>query len=379
MERIFRLMAERNASDVYFSANAPVLIRVNGQCMPISTQMLPPEAPRSLLAEMVPQGRMAELERSGELNMALAIEGVGNFRISAMRQRRSYAVVARYIASTIPALDTLHLPEILKKLVMNQHGLILVIGTSGAGKSTTLASMLDYRNARAVGHILTVEEPIEFTFANQRSIVNQRDVGGDTATLQVALKNALRQVPDVIQIGDIRDRDTMAAALTCAQSGCLCLATLHARNAHHALNRILSFYPVDQRPTLLGDLAASLRATVAQRLLRTPMGPRLPAVEVMLNTPLISALVEKGSFSKIKEAMEKSTTGGSQTFEQDIARLILDNHVSHAEGLSQVDSASNLLWRLQNHNKPNIRMEDLSLLTDTDEPSFTDIALDVRF
>jgi len=379
MERILRLMAERKASDVYLSANSPALIRINGQCVPINTQVLPAEAPRNLLSEVVAQGRIAELERTGELNMAIPIEGVGNFRISAMRQRGSYSVVVRYIAGVIPSLDELHLPDILKTLVMERRGLILMVGATGAGKSSTLASMLDYRNANATGHILTVEEPIEFTFTNKKSIVNQRDVGSDTESLQTALKNALRQAPDVIQIGEIRDRETMMAAITYAQSGHLCLATLHANNAYRALNRILSFYPVEVRPTLLGDLAASLRAVVAQRLLRTPAGPRLPALEVMLNTTLISDLIEKGDFSSVKEAMEKSMAQGSQTFEEDIARLILDNRVSREEGLAQSDSPTNLLWRLQNHNKPIVRTEESNLMSQIGEPSFTEIALDVRF
>jgi len=379
MERVLRLMAERKASDVYFSANAPALIRIDGQCVPLNTQVLPPEAPRNLLSEVVPQSRIDELERTGELNMAIPLEGVGNFRISAMRQQGSYAVVVRYIADVIPSLDELNLLGILKTLVMERRGLILMVGATGAGKSSTLASMLDYRNANASGHILTIEEPIEFTFTNKQSIVNQRDVGSDTESLHVALKNALRQAPDVIQIGEIRDRETMSAAITYAQSGHLCVATLHANNAYRALNRILGFYPVEVRPTLLGDLSASLRAVVAQRLLRTPGGPRLPALEVMLNTTLISELIEKGDFSSVREAMEKSMAAGSQTFEEDIARLVLDNRVSREEGLAHADSPTNLMWRLQNHNMPNVHVEEHTLLNKDEAPDFTNIALDVRF
>ncbi|MGO4395394.1 PilT/PilU family type 4a pilus ATPase [Variovorax sp. M-6] len=378
MERILRLMAERKASDIYLSANSPALIRINGNCMPINAQVLPSEAPLSLLGEVVHESRIAELERTGELNMAIALEGSGNFRISAMRQRGSYAVVVRHIASTIPSFEELNLPEILKTLVMEKRGLILMVGSTGAGKSTTLASMLDYRNENATGHILTVEEPIEFTFTNKKSMVNQRDVGSDTQSLQIALKNALRQAPDVIQIGEIRDRETMTAAIAYAQSGHLCVATLHANNSYRALNRILSFYPVEVRATLLGDLSGALRAIVAQRLLRTPSGARVPALEVLLNTALVSELIGKGDFSAVKEAMEQSMAEGSQTFEEDIARLITENLVTREEGLSQADSPTNLMWRLQNRKAPPARSEDRSLLDQLEEPTFTDITLDVR-
>ena len=378
MERLLRLMAERKASDIYLSAHAPAQIRISGQCLPVSAQVLPAEAPLNLLAEVVHESRIAELERTGELNMAIALEGAGNFRISAMRQRGSYAVVVRYISSTIPPLDELNLPGILKTLVMEKRGLILMVGATGAGKSTTLASMLDYRNEHASGHILTVEEPIEYTFTNKKSMVNQRDVGSDTQSLALALKNALRQAPDVIQIGEIRDRETMTAAIAYAQSGHLCVATLHANNAYRALNRILSFYPVEVRSTLLGDLGGALRAIVAQRLLRAPSGARVPAVEVLLNTALVAELIEHGNFSGVKEAMEQSMAEGSQTFEEDIARLISESRVSREEGLANADSPTNLMWRLQNRNAPAAKPSEQTQFDQDEEPTFTDITLDVR-
>jgi twitching motility protein PilU len=378
MERILRLMAERKASDIYLSAHSPALIRINGNCLPINAQVLPPEAPLALLSEVVNAERIAELERTGELNTAIALEDAGNFRISAMRQRGSYAVVVRHIASVIPSFAELNLPDILKTLVMEKRGLILMVGSTGAGKSTTLASMLDFRNENATGHILTVEEPIEFTFTNKKSMVNQRDVGSDTQSLQIALKNALRQAPDVIQIGEIRDRETMTAAIAYAQSGHLCVATLHANNSYRALNRILSFYPVEVRATLLGDLGGALRAIVAQRLLRTPDGARMPALEVLLNTALVAELIGKGDFSGVKEAMEQSMAEGSQTFEEDIARLITDGFITREEGLAQADSPTNLMWRLQNRAAPAARRDDRALLEQVDEPTFTDITLDVR-
>ncbi|WPG35001.1 PilT/PilU family type 4a pilus ATPase [Variovorax sp. EBFNA2] len=379
MERILRLMAERKASDIYLSANSPVMIRINGNCLPINAQVLPPTAPLALLSEVVPEARIQELENTGELNMAVALEGAGNYRISAMRQRGSYAVVVRHIASVIPSFDELNLPDILKSLIMEKRGLILMVGATGAGKTTTLASMLDYRNEHASGHILTVEEPIEFTYTNKKSLVNQRDVGSDTTSLQVALKNALRQAPDVIQIGEIRDRDTMTAAIAYAQSGHLCVATLHANNSYRALNRILSFFPVEVRPTLLGDLGSALRAVVSQRLLRTPAGARVPALEVMLNTALVADLIEKGDFSGVKEAMEQSMAEGSQTFEEDIARLITEERVTREEGLANADSPTNLMWRLQNRDAPKKQAEDRDLTDQLDEPTFTDITLDVKF
>ena len=379
MERILRLMAERKASDIYLSAHSPVLIRINGTCVPINAQVLPATAPLALLAEVVPEARIQELESKGELNMAVMLEGAGNYRISAMRQRGSYAVVVRHIASTIPSFADLNLPDILKTLIMEKRGLILMVGATGAGKTTTLASMLDYRNEHATGHILTVEEPIEFTYTNKKSLVNQRDVGSDTESLQVALKNALRQAPDVIQIGEIRDRETMTAAIAYAQSGHLCVATLHANNSYRALNRILSFFPVEVRPTLLGDLGSALRAIVSQRLLRTPTGGRVPALEVMLNTALVAELIEKGDFSAVKEAMEQSMAEGSQTFEEDIARLITEERVTREEGLAQADSPTNLMWRLQNRAAPKPKTEDRHLTDQVDEPTFTDITLDVKF
>jgi len=377
MERILRLMAEKKASDVYLSAFSPVLIRINGQCVPINSQNLPLDGPRSLLAEILPTERIAELEQTNELNMGWGLAGVGRFRISAMRQRGSLAAVIRFITVDIPPLATLSVPAILGDLVMQKRGLLLMVGATGTGKSTTLASMLDHRNASASGHILTIEDPVEFLFKNKRSVVNQREVGADTNSAQIALKNALRQAPDVIQIGEIRDREMMSAALAYSQSGHLCLATMHANNSYQALNRVLSFFPVEVRPTMLGDLAASMRAIVSQRLLRTTTGGRIPAVEVLLNTKLISEFIEKGDFSGLKEAMEKSMTEGSQTFEHDIARLITEGVVDRNEGLAHSDSPTNLMWRLQN--EFGAKAKAVEPVDDPDdEPSFTEITLDVK-
>lgn len=378
MHRILSLMADRKASDVYLSAHSPAMIRINGQAIPINAQILPPEAPRNLLAEVLPPERIEELEEIGELNMALAVDGVGNFRISGFRQRNTYAAVIRYIPNEIPPLGSLNLPPILADLVMEPRGLLLMVGATGAGKSTTLAAMLDHRNETTTGHILTIEDPVEYLFTNKKSVVNQREIGGDTQSLQVALKNALRQAPDVILIGEIRDRETMSAAIAYAQTGHLCLATMHANNSYQALNRILSFYPMEVRNTMLGDLAAALKAIVSQRLLRTLDGSRIPAAEILLNTKLVSELIEKGDFSGVKEAMEKSIAEGSQTFEQDIARMITDGTVTRKEGLLHADSPTNLMWRLENDFAgARINVQEQEEDPD-DHPSFTEITLDVR-
>ncbi len=377
MERILRLMADKKASDVYLSAHSPVLIKINGQVLPINSQLLPAEAPLNFLAEVLPPERVEELKKFGELNMALPISGVGSFRISGFRQRGSYAAVIRFVPSEIPPLESLNVPPILASLIMEKRGLLLMVGATGAGKSTTLAAMMDHRNATTSGHILTIEDPVEFIFTNKKSVVNQREVGTDTETLAVALKNALRQAPDVILIGEIRDRETMSAAIAYAQSGHLCLATMHANNSYQALNRILSFYPVEVRTTMLGDLAAAIKAVVSQRLLRNQTGGRSPAVEVMLNTKLIAELIEKGDFSGVKEAMEKSMAEGSQTFEQDIAKLIADGIVTRKEGIAHADSPTNLMWRLENDFNVAAKATEPEKVPD-DEPSFTEITLDVK-
>jgi len=377
MERILRLMSEKKASDVYLSAHSPALLRLNGQCVPINNQPLPVDAPRALLAEIIPADRMAELDAYNELNMGFPLAGVGRFRLSAMRQRGSVAAVIRFVSGEIPTLGSLSLPPVLGDLIMEKRGLILMVGATGMGKSTTLAAMIDYRNENASGHILTIEDPIEYLFKNKRSVVNQREVGADTKSLNVALQNALRQAPDVIMIGEIRERETMSAAIAYAQSGHLCLATMHANNSYQALNRILSFYPVEVRQTMLGDLSSALKAIVSQRLLRTTAGGRTPAVEVLLNTKLVSELIEKGDFSGVKEAMEKAMAEGSQSFEQDIARLITEGVVDRKEGLANSDSPTNLMWRMQNDFKKPAQAQVEEEHHD-DEPSFTEITLDVK-
>ncbi len=380
MEKILRLMGEKKASDVYISALSPVQIKINGVCMPINAQPLPVEGPLQLLAEVVSPEQLKEFNDTGELNIAVPVSGVGRFRVSAMKQRGSCAVVIRFISTEIPSIESLHIPPVLAHMILAKRGLMLVVGSTGSGKSTTLAALLDHRNANLPGHILTIEDPIEYLFKNKKSIVNQREVGTDTASLQVALKNALRQAPDVILIGEIRDRETMSQAIAYSQSGHLVLATMHANNSYQALNRILNFYPVEVRSSMLNDLSSALKAIVSQRLLRTVDGGRMPAVEVMVNSRLMSELIEKGDFFGVREALEKSMAEESQTFESDIARLIRDGKVDRAEGLAHADSPTNLMWRLQNEDANSRQSTQASPAPapEPEGPSFTDFTLDVR-
>jgi len=377
MERVLRLMAEKHASDVYLSANTPILIKINGQILQLSDQPLSPAQPRQLLAELLTPTQLEDLEDTGELNIGIGLAGVGTFRLSAFRQRGSIAAVFRHIPHDIPALGSLNLPPVLNTLVLEKRGLILLVGATGTGKSTTLAAMLEQRNQQMAGHILTIEDPMEFVFTNKRSMVNQREVGRDTQSLQVALKNALRQAPDCIYIGEIRDRETMTAAISYSLSGHLVLSTLHANNSYHALGRILSFYSPESRPALLADLASGLKAIVSQRLVRAAAGGRMPAVEVLLNTKLVAEFIEKGDFGGVKESMEKSLAEGSQTFEAELARLIGEGFITRDEGLAYADSPTNLMWRLANDMEPVSRQAPKKEEPDADQPTFTEITLDV--
>ena len=348
MKRLFQLMAEKNASDIFLSVGAPINIKINGVAMPINQQIMDSNTVRGLLHEVIDDKQKKEYEGTLELNTAYTLKGVGTFRISAFRQKGSPAVVVRYIPATIPPLDTLGLPPVLKDLILEKRGLILMVGATGSGKSTTLAAMLDFRNGQKTGHIFTLEDPVEFIFQNKKSIVNQREVGTDTLDMKVGLKNALRQAPDCILIGEVRDRENMTAAIQYAQSGHHCLATLHANNSYHAMNRIISFYPLETRPALLQDLSSTLKCVISQRLVKNVRGTQSAAVEIMLNSRYMAELIEKGEISEMKEAMEKALTPGSQTFEQSLFKMIRDGLITQDEALSNADSANNLLWLINN-------------------------------
>jgi twitching motility protein PilU len=348
MLRLFQLMNEKKATDLFLSCGAPITIKMQGNAIPVNQTILGAEDVVNLLKEILTPEQMAELEETRELNTRKGYPDVGVFRLSCFFQRGTMAMVARYIPADIPRFDDLKLPVALKDVIMEKRGLILMVGATGSGKSTSLTSMIDYRNENVSGHILTLEDPLEFLFKNKKSIVNQREVGTDTKAFQIALKNALRQAPDVILIGEIRDKDTMSQAIAYAQSGHLCLATLHANNSYHALSRIISFYPLDNRPSLLADLAVTLKAIISQRLVKTPEGGRAPAVEVMLNSRHIAELIEKGDMDSIKEAMDKSMSPGSQTFEQALFKLYKEGVITLEEASANADSANNFLWLVNN-------------------------------
>ena len=380
MKRLFQIMAEKKASDIFLSVKSPINMKINGVSVPINQQIMDANAIVGLLYEVLNDKQKKEFEDTLELNTAYSIDGVGAFRISAFRQKGSPAVVVRYIPNVIPPIDSLGLPPVLKEIIMEKRGLILMVGATGSGKSTSLATMLDYRNEQKSGHILTLEDPIEFIFQNKKSIVNQREVGTDTLDFRVALKNALRQAPDCIMIGEIRDKETMSAVIAYAQSGHLCLATLHANNSYHAMNRIISFYPLENRPALLEDLSATLKCVISQRLVRNKKGARSAAVEVMLNTRHLAELIAKGEITEMKDAMERSLAPGSQTFEQALFKMLRDDIVTQEEALANADSATNLLWLINNteagadlaQGKP--RAQDTRPTSDS---PFSDFKLDV--
>ncbi len=374
MDRLFQLMKEKNASDMFFAVNSPVHIKINGNLIPINQNKLDPSNILSLLSEVTTPEQREELERNNELNMGISVPNLGRFRLSAFRQRGSISAVFRFVPATIPPLNELGLPPVLSELIMEKRGLLLVVGATGSGKSTTIASMLDYRNEHRTGHILTLEDPIEYLFKNKKSIVNQREIGSDALDFNMALRNSLRQAPDVILIGEIRDRETMTAALAYAQSGHLVVATLHANNSYNALNRIISFYPIENRPALLQDLASATRAIVSQRLVRAAAGgTRQPAVEIMLNTRYIADLIEKGELSQIKEAMDKSLSPGSQSFEAALLALVQANLVTQEEALANADSATNLLWLM--NNGPAKDANEQNKKDEPDSPTFTEFTL----
>jgi twitching motility protein PilU len=360
MQRLFQLMAEKKASDIFVSVGSPIHIKINGNSVPVNQTIMDAATIMNLFGEILTEKQMNEFLEELEFNGAYNMPGTGNFRLSCFRQKGTPALVVRYIPSDIPDFDTLSLPEVLKEVIMEKRGLILMVGATGSGKSTTLTSMIDYRNARKAGHILTLEDPVEFIFQNRKSIVNQREVGSDTKAFHIALKNALRQAPDVIFIGEVRDKDTMSQAIAYAQSGHLCMATLHANNSYHAMSRIISFYPLENRPALLADLGVTLKCVISQRLVKKPDGGRAPAVEVLLNSRYIAELIEKGDLGEIKDAMEKSMVPGSQTFEQCLYTLYAAGVITLEEALNNADSANNLQQVINNAAAPSVAADPAS-------------------
>ncbi|MDD2407760.1 MAG: PilT/PilU family type 4a pilus ATPase [Tepidiphilus sp.] len=383
LEKLFRAMHDRNASDIFITAGAPIHIKINGFVAPINQQVMKPEQVRRILEEAIADETLWQryVERK-ELNFSLGVSEIGNFRINVFWQRNSPAAVIRYVSRDIPSFETLGLPPVLGEMALGKRGLILVVGPTGSGKSTTLAAMIDHRNANLPGHILTVEDPIEYLFKHKKSLVNQRDVGIDTLSWGEALKSAMRQAPDCILIGEIRDLETMQAAIAYALTGHLVLASLHANNTYHALNRIVNFYPLESRGLLFSDLSVALRGIIAQRLVRHVQGQRIPAVEILVNSRLIAEMIEKGNLSMIKDAMERSLSPGVQTFDQDLVRLYRNGAITLEEAIAQADSPTNLQWELQNAGVqttiqdggiPTSDVDLPSQMTEIDFPSLADM------
>jgi twitching motility protein PilU len=356
LDRLFKLMAEKQASDLFISCGAPINIKINGVVSAISTQPMDVEAVRRIAYELMTKDQAREFENEMEMNLSYLDRSVGNFRINIFRQRGTISLCVRYVRSHVPPFEELKLPPVLLNLVTEKRGLVLICGATGCGKSTTLAAMIDYRNNNRSGHILTLEDPIEYLFEHKQSIVNQREIGIDTQSYNKALGNALREAPDLIMIGEVRDRETMQQALLHTLTGHLCLSTLHANNSYHALSRIINMFPYDARSGLLSDLSIGLRAIISQRLVRNKVGDLQPATEILLNTSLIAELIKNGEITQIKEAMEQSLYPGSQTFEQALCRLYLDGSIAYDEALIASDSPTNLAW-LVNQNSPSARAE----------------------
>ena len=344
LTRLLQLMSEREASDLFISAGAPIHLKINNDTLPVSTQIIDAATAQKIAYEVMSEEEIERFERDWEMNLSHIEPDYGNFRINVMRQRGSVSMVVRYIRSSVPGFASLNLPPVLLELALEKRGLILVVGSTGSGKSTTLASMIDHRNTNTTGHILTVEDPIEYLVRHKRCVVNQREVGHDTKSYENALSNALREAPDLLLIGEVRDRMTMQHALTHALTGNLCLTTLHATNSYHAMSRIINMYPQDARSGLLADLSYGLKAIIGQRLVKTKNGNLTPAVEVLINTKLISEMVSSGEMHKIKEAMEQSLTPGSCTFEQALSKLYLSGTITYEDALSSADSPTNLAW-----------------------------------
>ncbi|MBK7025554.1 MAG: PilT/PilU family type 4a pilus ATPase [Polaromonas sp.] len=346
INNLLRLMLSRKSSDLFITADFPPAIKVDGEVVKVSQQALTPRHTLALTRSIMNDKQIAEFEHTKECNFAISPAGIGRFRVSAFIQQGSVGMVLRTIPATIPTIDSLGLPSILKEVAMSKRGLCIVVGATGSGKTTSMAAMLDWRNENSFGHIVTVEDPIEFVHPHKNCIVTQREIGVDTEGWEVALKNTLRQAPDVILMGEIRDRETMDHAIAFAETGHLCLATLHANSANQALDRIINFFPEDRRSQLLMDLSLNLRAFVSQRLIaKEDNKGRTAAIEIMLNTPLISELIFKGEVSEIKEIMKKSRNLGMQTFDQALFDAYEAHLISFEDAIRNADSANDL--RLQ--------------------------------
>ncbi|WP_196138665.1 PilT/PilU family type 4a pilus ATPase [Aliikangiella sp. G2MR2-5] len=342
-EGLLKLMVTKKASDLFITAGVPPSIKIHGKVMPVTQRALTPEKAREVVLSVMNEEQRRDFARIRECNFAISAAGIGRFRVSAFQQRNHVGMVLRRIETTIPTIEELRLPNILKKLSLTKRGLIIFVGATGTGKSTSLASMIGYRNRSTTGHIISIEDPIEFVHNHDKCIITQREVGIDTETFEAALKNTLRQAPDVILIGEVRTSETMDYAVAFAETGHLCMCTLHANNANQALDRILHFFPKEKHNQVLMDLSLNLRAIIAQQLIPTPDGKgRRPAIEIMINTPLISDHIRKSELHLLKEVMSKSNEQGMQTFDQSLFRLFKSGEVTYEDALHHADSPNDL-------------------------------------
>jgi twitching motility protein PilU len=344
---MLKILSSQDGSDLYLATGAPPCAKFSGVLKPLSAEALKPGEVAAIANGVMDAAQREEFERELEMNLAISVPGVGRFRINIFKQRNELSIVARNIKMEIPTFEELKLPEVLLKTIMEKRGLVLFVGGTGSGKSTSLAALIDYRNRNSGGHIITIEDPIEYVHRHKKSIINQREVGVDTRSFHAALKNTLRQAPDVILIGEIRDRETMEHALAFADTGHLAISTLHANNANQALDRIINFFPEERRPQLLNDLGNNLKAFISQRLVKTADGKRRAAVEVLLGTPTIRDLIKRNDLSEIKEIMEKSKNLGMQTFDQALIDLVNEGAIDEEEAVKNADSANNVRLRLK--------------------------------
>ncbi|MEO6172385.1 MAG: PilT/PilU family type 4a pilus ATPase [Arenimonas sp.] len=366
-----QMMVERQASDMFFSPGAPPNIKIEGLVRHIGAKTLTAAQVSAMATSIMNERQQAEFDENWEMNLSLAMNKVGRFRINVYRQRGEVAMAVRYVTDHIPSIEELNLPPILKDLIMLPRGLILCVGSTGSGKSTTLASMIDYRNQERTGHILTIEEPIEYLHSHKRSVVDQREIGFDTKSYASALKNAMREAPDVIMIGEIRDASTMQQAIAYAETGHLCLSTLHANNANQTLDRIINFFPDNARQQVLLDMSLNLKAVVSQRLLHgtDPAAKRIPAVEILLSSPYVSDMMIKGEISAIKESMKNSTEIGMQTFDEALFRLFAAGKISYQSAIEAADSRTDLSLRIRLQGlAPASAMPDEMQMEADDEP-----------
>jgi twitching motility protein PilU len=353
-----KLMTEKGASDMFLTTGAPVNIKVEGKLYPLGNTGMPSGMVKKIAYSLMDEGQVPQFEKNLELNMAIAVKDAGRFRVNVFKQRGEVGMVIRAIKSEIPSIEQLRLPQLFKNVIMEKRGLVLLVGATGSGKSTTLASMIDHRNTNTAGHILTIEDPIEYLYRHKKSVVNQREVGLDTHSYHEALKNAMREAPDVILIGEIRDADTMEAAITFSETGHLCLATLHSNNADQTIERILNFFPESAHKNILMNVALNLKAVISQRLVMGKDGHRLPAVEVLLNTPHIRDLLRRGQVHEVKEAMDRSLQDGMQTFDQSLFALYKEGKIELEEALNHADSRDGLALKVRLAEGADVPMAD---------------------